>query len=91
MQIAALGIQPPALPFPAGKKRTGASKGEPQLNMMRENTDGLCKIALCNLPFWMVLLNVNLFAGWVNCFFRVSFEFAALGIDPNDHWINYFE
>jgi hypothetical protein len=77
MQIAALGIQMPALPFPAAKKRTGASKGEPQLNMMRENTDGLCKIALCNLPFWMVLLNVNLFVCWVNCFFWVCFEFGG--------------
>jgi hypothetical protein len=73
MQIAALGIHFACFPISGGQKRTGAPKGEPQLNMMRENTDRLCKIALCNVPFWMVLLNVNLFAYWVNCFLRVSF------------------
>jgi hypothetical protein len=84
MQIAALGIQWPAFPFPAGKKRTGTSKDEPKLNMMRENTDGLCKIARCNLPFWMVLLNVNPFARWVNCFFVVSFRFGGAWVDFDD-------
>jgi hypothetical protein len=48
--------------------------------MMRENTDGLCKIALCNLPFWMVLLNVNPFARRVNCFFSIAFGLEAIGL-----------
>lgn len=39
------------IPNPGGhEKRTEASEGEPQLNMMREYTDGLCKIAHCSLP-----------------------------------------
>jgi hypothetical protein len=56
-------------PIPAGKKRTEASKGEPQLNMMRDNTDGLCNFAHCSMPFWMVLMTLNRFWLWVNSFF----------------------
>jgi hypothetical protein len=56
-------------PIPAGKKRTEASKGEPQLNMMREKTDGLCNFAHCNIPFWMVLITLNPSRLRVNYFF----------------------
>jgi hypothetical protein len=37
--------------------------------MMRERTDGLRNIAHCNMPFWMVPLNVNLYGLRVNYFF----------------------
>jgi hypothetical protein len=74
-QITALGIRLPAFPIPAGKKRTEASKGEPQLNMMRENTDGLRNIAHCNMPFWMVPMTLNPVVLRVNCFFG---EFVSI-------------
>jgi hypothetical protein len=67
--IATLGIHLSAFPFSAGIKRTEASKNEPQLNMMRENTDGLCNFARCNMPLWMVLINVNPTRPPVNLFF----------------------
>jgi len=52
------------------KKRTDASKGEPQLNMTREKTDGLCNFAHCNMPLWMVTTTLNPVGLRVNCFFR---------------------
>jgi hypothetical protein len=41
----------PAFPFPVNSTHTGASTDEPQLNMMREMTDGAREIAQFNLPF----------------------------------------
>jgi hypothetical protein len=43
---------------------------------MREITDGLCKFALCSLPFWIVLMNVTFVAFRVNSFLRY---FPAFG------------
>jgi len=51
--IAALGIHAPGIPIP-GKHQNApvASTDEPQLNMMREMTDGAREIAQFNLPFY---------------------------------------
>jgi hypothetical protein len=51
MHIAALGIHAPRIPIPVNSTHTGASTDEPQLNMMREMTDGAREIAQFNLPF----------------------------------------
>jgi hypothetical protein len=50
--IAASGIHAPCIPIPVNVKHTGASTDEPQLNMMREMTDGAREIAQFNLPFY---------------------------------------
>ncbi len=41
----------PCTPIPGQLKHTWASTDEPQLNMMREMTDGAREIAQFNLPF----------------------------------------
>jgi hypothetical protein len=89
-QITVLGILLPAFPIPAGKKRTEASKCEPQLNMMWEITDGLRNIAHCDMPFWMVPMTLNPVVLRVNCFFR-EFAWIKCGWKPNGkHDVNSF-
>jgi hypothetical protein len=57
------------IPNPGGQKTHRGIKGEPELSMMREKTDGLCNSAHCNMPFWMVSITLNPDGLRVNCFF----------------------
>jgi hypothetical protein len=88
-QLTVLGIHLPAFPIPAGKKRTEASKCDPQLNMMRENTDGLCNFAHCK-PFWMVPMTLNPGGLRVNYFFREFKSIQAGQKLRNDRSVNLF-
>jgi len=89
-QITVLGIHLPAFPIPAGKKRTEASKCEPQLNMMWEITDGLRNIAHCDMPFWMVPMTLNPIGFRVNYFFREFKSIQAGWNLRNDRAVNLF-
>ena len=61
------------IPKPGGgRNEPGASTDEPQLNMMREITDWLCRFAHCKLHIWMVLTKIYRTACPVNCFFPVA-------------------
>jgi len=59
-------------------ERTGASTDEPQLNMMREMTDGARESHSSICPLWMALMNVYPDLLKVNSFLRLSRDHGVL-------------
>jgi hypothetical protein len=58
-QFTALGIHTPGIPIPGElQKRTGASKDEHPLSMMRETAEMHTQSRGAICPLWMALMNV---------------------------------